>query len=386
VKLLGQNHVFSLEQCADLRRECGLTAACRNGAAFHTQLVRAYDVYAAQQHSAQANAQLRRTAAAQYAAVGQLLDETAAQLAKQDTMQHDTAHKAAQVLREHGYLPREVACVRGSNNTDTLTAEVTLEDDHSTRRQLVHALKTHTGIAFTLPEISPGAGTAMLTMTQQAVFRLSIGAAQHGATPGGLCGDYHDNFADNQGRHVLLVSDGMGTGSRAGLESALAAEIFGTLTRGGLGFAAATRMVNQALLLKSSDESLATLDAVGVNLFTGQVEFCKAGGAVSWMRRGGRVQTIELSALPAGILGNINPAERHSTLAAGDIIVLVSDGMLGTDDAWICETLQSWDGDDMQELADYLATRAIELRELGGMREDDLTVLCAQLTAGFRAS
>jgi hypothetical protein len=60
--------------------------------------------------------------------------------------------------------------------------------------------------------------------------------------------------------------------------------------------------------------------------------------------------------------------------------------MLGTDDAWICETLQSWDGDDMQELADYLATRAIELRELGGMREDDLTVLCAQLTAGFRAS
>ncbi|MCL2445153.1 MAG: SpoIIE family protein phosphatase [Oscillospiraceae bacterium] len=383
VKLLGKSHVFSPEQCAELRRECGLTAACRNGTAFHAQLVRAFDAHAAQHQSAQANAQLRRTAAAQYAAVGQLLEDTAVQLARQDTVQNDTAYRAAQVLREHGYVPREVTCVRGSNHTATLTAEVTLEDDHSTRRQLVHALKKHTGIAFTLPDIAPGAGTAKLTMTQQAVFRMAIGAAQHGATPGSVCGDYHDNFADNQGRHVLLVSDGMGTGSRAGLESALAAEIFGTLVRGGLGFAAATRMVNQALLLKSSDESLATLDAVGVNLFTGQVEFCKAGGAVSWTRRSGRVQKVELSALPAGILGNINPAEHHSTLAAGDIIVLVSDGMLGTDDAWICETLQTWDGNDMQELADYLAVRAMELRELGGMREDDLTVLCASLLPLF---
>jgi len=383
VKQLGQSPVFSREQCAELRRESGLTSACRNAADFHAQLVRAYDAHAMQQQTAQENAQLRRTAAAQYAAVGQLLDDTAAQLAQQDTLQHDTAHKAAQVLRDHGYLPREVACVRGSNHTTTLTAEVTLDDDHSTRRQLVHALQRGTGIAFTLPEISPGAGTAKLTMTQQAAFRLAIGAAQHGANANTVCGDYHDNFADGQGRHVLMVSDGMGTGSRAGLESALAAEIFGTLVRGGLTFAAATRMVNQALLLKSSDESLATLDAVGVNLFTGQVEFCKAGGAMSFIRRGERAQKVELSALPAGILAKINPAEHHTTLAAGDVIVLVSDGMLGTDDAWICETLQTWDGNDMQELADYLATRAIELRELGGMREDDLTVVCATLLPLF---
>jgi len=386
VKMLRKSHAFSPEQCAELRRECGLTAACRNGAVFHAQLLRAYDMQAVQQQTAQVNAQLRRTAAAQYAAVGQLLDETAAQLAKQDTLQSEIAHKAAQVLHEHGYLPREVTCVRGSNHTATLMAEVTLDDDHSTRRQLAHALRKATGVAFGLAEISPGAGTAKLTMTQQAVFRLAIGTAQHGANAASLCGDYHDNFADSQGRHVLLVSDGMGTGSRAGLESALAAEIFGTLVRGGLGFAAAVRMVNQALLLKSGDESLATLDAVGVNLFTGQVEFCKAGGALSFVRRGERTQKIELSALPAGILGTINPAEHHTTLAAGDVIVLVSDGMLGSDDAWICETLQSWDGEDMQALADYLAEQAMELRQRGGMREDDLTVLCAQLITANRVS
>jgi len=381
VKKLRHESAFSPELCADLRRECGLTAACRNGAAFHAQLVRAYDNQAAQQHSAQANSQLRRTAAAQYAAVGQLLNETAAQLSQQNTLLNETAGQAAAVLREHGYLPRDVQCTRGDNNMATLIAEVVLEDDHSTRRQLAHALQKATGIAFSLPVITPGAGTTKLTMTQQAAFRLTIGTAQHGANAASLCGDYYDNFADSQGRHVLLVSDGMGTGSRAGLESALAAEIFGTLVRGGLGFVAATRMVNQALLLKGSDESLATIDAIGVNLFTGQVEFCKAGGAVSFVRRGGRAQQVELSALPAGILGNINPAEHHTTLAAGDVIVLVSDGMLGSDDTWICECLQSWDGDDMQELADYLAARAMALRELGGMREDDLTVVCGMLAA-----
>jgi len=141
---------------------------------------------------------------------------------------------------------------------------------------------------------------------------------------------------------------------------------------------AAVGIANQALLLKSCEETLATLDAVGVNLYTGEAEFCKAGGAASYLRRRGKVQRVELSALPAGILREIRPALHRAALEAGDVLVLVSDGVLcGATEDWLCGELERWEG-PMQALAEHLASLAVQKRQ-DSEREDDLTVICAEL-------
>jgi stage II sporulation protein E len=347
--------------------------------------VRGYDIYAARESRGQVEAQLRRAAAAQFGAVSELMEEVAAQLARQKAFEAEAAEAALRVLEDHGFRARSVCCVRGEENAAQLTAAVRPERDHSTGEALALALGRATGIDFGLPETEPlnGAeGMALLTFAQRPRYRLETGAVQMSSSSSDYCGDSFDCFNDGRGREILVISDGMGTGGRAAVDSALATEIFSCLARGGLGFPQAMRIANQALLLKSCEESLATLDAAGVNLYTGEAEFCKAGGAVSFLRRRGRAARVELSALPAGILRSIRPAGHRTALEDGDILVLVSDGMLCGPDAWLCEALEAWKDGSMQALAEHLAGLAVQMRS--GMegaearREDDLTVICGK--------
>ncbi|MCL2300242.1 MAG: serine/threonine-protein phosphatase, partial [Firmicutes bacterium] len=118
------------------------------------------------------------------------------------------------------------------------------------------------------------------------------------------------------------------------------------------------------------------------NLYTGEVEFCKAGGAPSYLRRRGKATCVELSALPAGILREIRPARQRAMLEAGDILVLVSDGVLCGAEDWLCAELERWEGTAMQALAEHLASVAVQNRQ-GSEREDDLTVICAMLENRF---
>ena len=386
IKQLRQSGILPAEEFAQLRRACGLTLPCRNLEQFHGALLRCFDLYAAKERNTQANTQLRQAAAAQFETVAELMEEVGTQLSRQRAFENEAAQSAARVLGDHGFHAESVCCMRRADtqNAATLTASVRPEREHSGRAELARAMKRATGIAFGPPETMPLSGepdAALLTFSQQPLYQFSTGAVQMSSSSSNYCGDYFDCFNDGHGREVLIISDGMGTGGRAAVDSALATEIFSCLARSGLSFSGAVRIANQALLLKSCDETLATIDAAGVNLYTGEVEFCKAGGAVSFIRQRGRAVKLELSALPTGILRDIRPAVHHALLEAGDIVVLVSDGMASGQESWLCEALEGCESGDMQAFAEQLAGQAIALRQSGesAAREDDLTVICGML-------
>ena len=387
-KLLRKGGELSPERLAQTRRDCGLGLPCRQPEALRIALLRSYDIYAARQNREQAENGLRRAAAAQFETLSGLMEEVGAQLTRERAVETQAAQAARRVLEDHGFPASTVTCVRETDNANgcgaaVLTACVRPGEDHSSLENLTKALSRATGISFTLPEAAPAPSEAaqdnvtLLTFAQQPLYQLRTGAVQMSSSRSEYCGDYFDCFADGRGREVLVVSDGMGTGGRAAVDSALATEIFSVLTRSGLSFAGAVGVANQALLLKSCEETLATIDAAGVNLYTGEAEFCKAGGAASYLRRRGKASRVELSALPAGILRNIRPAEHRAVLEAGDILVLVSDGVLCGQEDWLCGEIEPWEG-PMQALAEHLASMAVRERQ-GSEREDDLTVVCARL-------
>ncbi|MCL2495136.1 MAG: serine/threonine-protein phosphatase [Oscillospiraceae bacterium] len=378
-KILRKDGEFSLERLAQTRRDCGLGLPCRAPEALREAMLRAYDVYAAQQTCGQAESGLRRAAAAQFGAISGLMDEVGAQLARRRDVEEQAAGAARRVLSDHGFSCHAVSCVRDSttDNAAVLTAAVKPEDDRSSLESLTRAISRATGIRFAPPEASPIEDGALLTFAQQPLYSLQTGAVQMSSSRSEYCGDYFDCFGDGRGREVLVISDGMGTGGRAAVDSALATEIFSVLTRSGISFAGAVGVANQALLLKSCEETLATIDAAGVNLYTGEAEFCKAGGAASYLRRRGRAERVELGALPAGILREIHPAQHRAVLEHGDILVLVSDGVLCGQEDWLCDEIEPWQG-TMQALAEHIAALAVRRRETSE-REDDLTVVCARL-------
>ncbi len=382
LRKLREGNSLNTEQAEMLRSACGFAEPCRKPAALNLALEQAHQAYAIRAGCHQKTADLRQAAAEQFDALAEVLEELCDQAGRGETYEPETAETAARVLEEFGYRVRAASCARNASGAAVLTLAARIPAEPERNATLSRAIGRATGVDFELPAVTAlndGSGDSLLSFAEQPAYRITLGAVQMSSCAAEYCGDYFDCFQDGRGRELLILSDGMGTGGRAAVDSALATEIFSSLTRSGLPSESAVRMANAALLVKSCEESLATLDAAGIDLYTGEVEFCKAGGAVSFLRQGGRATRVELSALPAGILRNIRPAMESAVMTSGDVVVLVSDGMLGEDETWLCEALEEWTegAGDMQALAEHLAGMAVRRRADG--REDDLTVLCAQL-------
>ena len=106
----------------------------------------------------------------------------------------------------------------------------------------------------------------------------------------------------------------------------MTASVFSRLIVSGFSFPCALRLVNSAMLVKSRDESLATLDILKINLYNGQSVIYKAGATVSLLYRKGKVSEIKKSAMPIGILRQAEFATVRGGLKEDDVIIMMSDG------------------------------------------------------------
>ena len=176
---------------------------------------------------------------------------------------------------------------------------------------------------------------------------------------------------------TAVLSDGMGTGGRAAVDGGMAVSIFSKLIKAGLGFDCALKVVNSALLIKSEDESLATLDVISVDLYNGEVTFRKAGAALSFIRKNGDMYRVETPSLPIGILTDVEFTCTEDTLAPEDIIVIVSDGAVVCGEEWIERIILQWQDKSMQELAHLINDEATARRTDG--HDDDITVLALRI-------
>lgn len=194
---------------------------------------------------------------------------------------------------------------------------------------------------------------------------------------GNLCGDSVSFIACPDGGKAALISDGMGTGARAAIDSTMTASVAEKLISGGFSVDGTVKTVNCAMIMKSTDESIASVDCVKINTFTGQADFYKSGAAISFIRHDRDIKVIESESLPVGIIRNISPEKQTAMLASGDIVLLVSDGVTAKDCAWINDELLSWSTDSMDDLAGHITSLAL-LRSDTGVR-DDITAVAVKL-------
>ncbi len=189
-----------------------------------------------------------------------------------------------------------------------------------------------------------------------------------------ICGDCLDSFYDGKGNFITVLSDGMGTGHRAAIDGAMASSLFSRLIISGFSFPCALRLVNSAMLVKSREESLATLDILKINLYNGQSVIYKAGATVSLLYRKGKVSEIKKSAMPIGILRQAEFATVRGGLKDGDVIIMMSDGAadnsLDEIKAFITENGFSYDLP--QKLCVLAKSRNIS-------RSDDITVAAVKI-------
>lgn len=212
-------------------------------------------------------------------------------------------------------------------------------------------------------------------------YQVTVGAAR--AAKGGdpVSGDSYTCLQLKDGRFVIILSDGMGAGARAALESNTTVSLLEHLFTSGFGQDLAVKTVNAILLLRKPDESFATVDITVIDLYTGRAEFVKIGAAPSFLLRGAGVRTIKANSLPIGIVRDIEVTSVVKHLAPQDTMVMVTDGVLechpGVDkEAWLAGLLQEMPQGEPQRMATLILEKAREAA--GGVVPDDMTVLVAR--------
>ncbi len=323
--------------------------------------------------------QIRDMVASQFTCTADILEEMSAELELCEKFDFAAAQKIEEVLRLSGIQPVSVSCRKDRFGRMSVEAVAVPGDcARLNRAQLSREISRVCGRTFELPCVSAAGGKCRIRMDELPLYRVKTGCAQHICGNGRLCGDSWKCFSDGSGREIAMICDGMGSGGRAAVDGAMASGIMERLIRAGIGFDAALKIVNSALLVKSGDESLSTVDLAALDLYSGNVELMKAGAPLSVLRRNGSAVPVDLPGLPVGILNETRFARSSDTLADGDLLVMLSDGALSSGSEWVCGEIEKWEGKLPQELAESIVTQAIARRSDG--HDDDITVLVLMLS------
>ncbi len=204
--------------------------------------------------------------------------------------------------------------------------------------------------------------------------RFSIGVGVSGyAKERSVSGDSYICADLKDGDYMIALSDGMGKGESASRESALTITSLYNLMKAGFDVELALRTINSLLLFKSTEEIFSTVDLGLFNKVTGKLKLFKIGAAATFIKRGGKVETIKVSALPMGIVDSIRINHIELQARRGDEIIIVSDGITEADRAdgqmeWIRETIEQIRSKDPQTKSDLIINKAVERY---GLKEKD---------------
>ena len=127
-----------------------------------------------------------------------------------------------------------------------------------------------------------------------------------------------------------FISDGMGSGREAALTSGICALFLQKMLGAGNRCETALRMLNGFLRNKGSGslhECSATVDLMALDRISGHASFYKCGAAPTYVFRDGSLFKLRSKTLPIGILKEPDQKKIRFEIHAGDVIVMVSDGV-----------------------------------------------------------
>lgn len=214
-------------------------------------------------------------------------------------------------------------------------------------------------------------------------YRIIIGEAEVTKNKSEVSGDSNIRTKLHDGKYMLAISDGMGSGEKAKKSSSTVIQMLKRLLTTGFDNDVSIGLINSAVTLNSNDETYATIDISVFNRSTGNIEFVKNGACPTFIKSKNKVEVIKAISLPAGIVDKIDLVVYDKDLKGGEIVVMCSDGILESNqelenkELWVKDMLENIETDDVQKIADIVLQEAIDNDY--GIPKDDMTVLVAKI-------
>lgn len=214
-------------------------------------------------------------------------------------------------------------------------------------------------------------------------YKLTIGTSSATKNKSEVSGDSSITTKLHDGKYMMAISDGMGSGQMAKKSSSTVIQMLKRLLTTGFEKDISIGLINSAVNLNSNEETYATIDISIIDLSNGNVELVKNGACPTFIKSGKQVEAIKAVSFPAGVLDKIDLVVYDKDLKENDIIIMTSDGIIesNTDyknkELWLKELIENMNTDDVQKISDIILQEAID--NGFGIAKDDMTVIVAKI-------
>lgn len=163
-------------------------------------------------------------------------------------------------------------------------------------------------------------------MVPKVNFEVTYGYGALAPLGNNICGDNYLVKQLNNSRIMAAISDGMGKGINANIQSATTLRMLDEITNMNIMADTALQILNTLIYIQDYQEIYSTLDFVEINRQKGEALFYKAGGTTTYIFHcDGNFERIENENLPFGIEEIIET--KKVKLKNDDLIIMASDGV-----------------------------------------------------------
>lgn len=211
-------------------------------------------------------------------------------------------------------------------------------------------------------------------------FKINMGVSHTTKTKSKISGDSSTQLKLKDGKYLLAISDGMGSGQKAKNYSNMAIKMLENLFSSGFDKELSLELINSALTKIDEENTFSTLDIAILDLYKGTIEFIKSGACPTYIKTKNEVCQIEDESTPAGLISDLKVVTYDKDLEEGDVIVMCSDGIIDSksdDKQWIKKFIEQIKIEDVQKTADLIIREAIDNGL--GIARDDMTIIIAKI-------
>lgn len=223
-----------------------------------------------------------------------------------------------------------------------------------------------------------GSEEVLLTFSEDHRYSVYHGLARMVKEGEQLSGDSFSFLSLQDGRFVMSLSDGMGSGTVASKESEMVIDLLEKFLEAGFHPDASIRMMNSAMVTHGENNLFSTVDVADIQLDTGTCQLYKVGAAPTFVKHGSHVAQITCENPPVGLFSKMEIQTAEVTLKHGDFIIMVSDGVLDhlyveQPEETMKQILNAIDTTNAKQMARQILEHI--LLYTGGTVRDDMTVL-----------
>lgn len=309
----------------------------------------------------------------QMCGIGELLKDMAADIKKTVSFDAIREKKIAEELSYHNIICRDIM-VYGESGCEGVSLVV--RDCDANKKSLIGVINKIMKNVYVKDEIkvADSQGYSSLRLTPAPKYGIVYGVSSETMSGSDACGDTYSIGNIEQGKFLLAICDGMGSGRAAHYNSCSTMSMIENFYKAGFDNNSILTLVNK-LLSTYNDESFTCLDMCIVDLYKGSADFIKLGGVKGLIKRDNVIAEIEAGALPLGIVEEAKPHTERKMLLEGDILIFMSDGIA---DALGIEGVKDILIADTSKNPQALSDKILQLATSGGAA-DDSTVIAARI-------